>query len=834
MIENGTVVIDGCTISDNNTYLGGGFAIERGHFTMRNSTIARNIATGGIGGGFLNLSSTLIVENCTISNNKAYYRNNSWGGTGGGGIAGRVADSNIIVSNSTITENSGNYGGGILNLGSLAMNNTIVAGNTLLEGDGRDVFALGYYGGYTTMSGGYNLIQDQQFLIFEETTNILGVAAQLGPLRDNGGPSHTHALISGSPAIDAGDPNQNITSNPYDQRGVGFPRVLNGRSCIGAFEPDVSQTGTNFVVNVLDDRDDGVAGTNHCTLREAIRYAPDGATITFSVAGTITLAGVEMVIGKNLSIIGPSDAPGITLSGNNQSRIFSINSAVSVSHLNFTAGNGIGASFSASGGAISIDASRSLNVSNCSFYANSVTGSSGAIRNAGTLNITNSTLHSNSAGAGGGAIRSGGTMVMINCTVTNNSCPGSLGGGGIYTLGNLTLYNSILAGNTAAEGPNLFNTAGNVDYNLIEDTTDSTLSGSNNIVGQSPNLGALAANGGSTRSLALLAGSPAIGAGSNELIPAGVVLDQRGSARIEGGTVDMGAFELDTTLPTLTISGPSQNNAASGSSIEFQLTYSDSNFSHSTLAIESVVMTPTGTASASVGLDSGSGSVRTVTLSEFTGEGSLTITIAAGTGYDRSGNAAPSAGPSDPVVVNATRPAVTINQGSNQTDPTTLATVSFTVHFSQSVDDFTSDDVSLDGSAGASSAIVTGSGNSYEVAISGMTRSGTVIATIEAGVATDAFGNGNLASTSTDNSVHYFSPQQVRSSGTITKSPGGGFDISFLGNPGTEYTIEYSPDLTPDSWLPLRDQTANGLGKILINDNPPPGTPKRFYRLIME
>jgi hypothetical protein len=57
----------------------------------------------------------------------------------------------------------------------------------------------------------------------------------LGPLQDNGGPTATHALLSGSPAINAGDPN--FTPPPLDvQRGPGYPRVSGGRIDIGSFE----------------------------------------------------------------------------------------------------------------------------------------------------------------------------------------------------------------------------------------------------------------------------------------------------------------------------------------------------------------------------------------------------------------------------------------------------------------------------------------------------------------------------------------------------------------------------------------------------------------------
>ncbi|MCE5322929.1 Ig-like domain-containing protein [bacterium] len=100
--------------------------------------------------------------------------------------------------------------------------------------------------------------------------------------------------------------------------------------------------------------------------------------------------------------------------------------------------------------------------------------------------------------------------------------------------------------------------------------------------------------------------------------------------------------------------------------------------------------------------------------------------------------------------------AVTINQASTQTeDPTYTAPINFTVVFSESVSDFTAADVTLGGSAGPLGAVVTGSGTTYNVAVTGMPDSGYVTASIAAGVAHDAAGNPNVASTSTDNSVYY-------------------------------------------------------------------------------
>ena len=83
--------------------------------------------------------------------------------------------------------------------------------------------------------------------IFGGTGNLVATGDQintdpmLGPLQDNGGPTFTHALLPGSIAVDAGDPNFTPPTN-YDQRGPGFSRVYNGRIDIGAFEVQPTPT----------------------------------------------------------------------------------------------------------------------------------------------------------------------------------------------------------------------------------------------------------------------------------------------------------------------------------------------------------------------------------------------------------------------------------------------------------------------------------------------------------------------------------------------------------------------------------------------------------------
>ncbi|HEX8423370.1 MAG TPA: CSLREA domain-containing protein [Pyrinomonadaceae bacterium] len=104
-----------------------------------------------------------------------------------------------------------------------------------------------------------------------------------------------------------------------------------------------------------------------------------------------------------------------------------------------------------------------------------------------------------------------------------------------------------------------------------------------------------------------------------------------------------------------------------------------------------------------------------------------------------------------------TPPSVEINQAEEQADPTNTEPIQFIVNFSEPVVGFGTGDVTLGGTAGATTAEVFDSGDqtTYFVVVSGMTKNGTVIASIPAGVATDAAGNRNTASISRDNTVTY-------------------------------------------------------------------------------
>jgi CSLREA domain-containing protein len=212
---------------------------------------------GGDGGGILNTGRMTLI-NTTVSDNQTGEGGTGTSSTGLGGFGGGIynTSSQLIISNSTITNNRttghfGGSGGGIYSnvVGIGILKNTIVANNSVAKGGARDGEGPDLHGNFTSQD--YNLIEDVSNASISGVTthNITGVDPKLGPLFNNGGPLPTHGLLPGSPALDAGnnanleqdsvdlDGDGNVTESiPFDQRGTGFPRVLNGTVDIGAFE----------------------------------------------------------------------------------------------------------------------------------------------------------------------------------------------------------------------------------------------------------------------------------------------------------------------------------------------------------------------------------------------------------------------------------------------------------------------------------------------------------------------------------------------------------------------------------------------------------------------
>ena len=234
-------------------------------------------------------------------------------------------------------------------------------------------------------------------------------------------------------------------------------------------------------------------------------------------------------------------------------------------------------------------------------------------------------------------------------------------------------------------------------------------------------------------------------------IGAGATLDASGNANAASISADNTVF-YDATPPTMTVEqAAGQVDPTNASSTNFTVVFSEAVTGFGTGDV-----TVDGTAGATTAIVTGGPTTYNVAVSGMTSDGTVTITIAAGVAVDAAGNPnAASTSVDNTVTLDATVPTVTIEQAEQQADPTNVSPTDFTVVFSEPVSGFDSEDVTIAGTAGATTATVTGTGPTYNVAVSGMTSDGTVIVTIAAGVATDAARNPNEASTSVDNVVTF-------------------------------------------------------------------------------
>ncbi|MDQ2630622.1 MAG: DUF11 domain-containing protein [Actinomycetota bacterium] len=198
-----------------------------------------------------------------------------------------------------------------------------------------------------------------------------------------------------------------------------------------------------------------------------------------------------------------------------------------------------------------------------------IEGLGGGIYILGDLTMTNSTVAGNSAESAAGMVMGGGILAaldptdvepskvsILNSTIAGNSV-GATGSGGGLSIFNptptvvteLAVKNTIVAGNTAPAGPNCGSVAMLTSSNNLSNDESCMFTDPGSKQNVDAKLGPLANNGGETETLALLEGSPAIDAGTNDGCPPA---DQRGVTRPQGPSCDIGAFEraLVTTPPT--------------------------------------------------------------------------------------------------------------------------------------------------------------------------------------------------------------------------------------------------------------------------------------------
>ena len=209
-----TVNIDNSTVSNNAATASGGILFNDTDITatINNSTISANSATLYGGGGiYINEGSSLTINQSTISANSAAGTGED---EGGGGIA--IADTSVVT-----------------------ISGSIVSGNTsgLVGAADFGLYESGpsYTGSFTATNSLLGEVDSR--ITANGTNNVTSTNPMLGALADNGGPTKTMALLTGSPAINAGpNPVATFTGNSFDQRGTGYARVVGGLVDIGAFE----------------------------------------------------------------------------------------------------------------------------------------------------------------------------------------------------------------------------------------------------------------------------------------------------------------------------------------------------------------------------------------------------------------------------------------------------------------------------------------------------------------------------------------------------------------------------------------------------------------------
>ena len=246
-----TTTLKGVSIT-NNTETGNGGAgvlVIGGATRLENCLIANNVANGGDGGGIRSGLGTITVINSTITGNRSI-------GSGGGiyNFNGHTTVTNVTITNNR-SDTDGNSsglsdGGGVA--GAVFTRNSIFVGNSM----GSDANPTpNDVADSADPASSFNLIGvcDECGLFNGFNNNQLGINnAGLGPLADNGGPTLTHALLAGSPALDAGNnafvASPTFSGPPFtDQRGAGFNRIIDGPDGdatasvdAGAFEQQVS------------------------------------------------------------------------------------------------------------------------------------------------------------------------------------------------------------------------------------------------------------------------------------------------------------------------------------------------------------------------------------------------------------------------------------------------------------------------------------------------------------------------------------------------------------------------------------------------------------------
>jgi hypothetical protein len=291
IVNDSTLTLNNSTVTGNRADLfdGGGIA-NVGTATLNNSTVSDN-STGYSGGGGISNYGTLTLNNSTVSGNTA--RRTMFGGFAGGITNFAFGSSTVLLLSSTIASNTvigtdrtasqiyngrpnGGTGQGI-----------VQCRNTILSGSGTRPNLAADTGG-TFVSQGYNLSSDDGSGFLTGPGDLTNTDPLLGPLRDNGGPTRTHALLAGSPALTTGDPNE---LGNTDQRGV----LRSGGVNIGAYQA----SATAFLLTAPDTVQSGVP------LDVTVTGVDPFGQVALGYTGTVTFSTTD----PDPTVVLPADYP---------------------------------------------------------------------------------------------------------------------------------------------------------------------------------------------------------------------------------------------------------------------------------------------------------------------------------------------------------------------------------------------------------------------------------------------------------------------------------------------------------------------------------------------
>ncbi len=592
-----------CIITGNTASSTGGGMYNNSSSPVFNSCVISNNITLIDGGGIYNISSSPAFTNCLISGNMA-------GGNGGGMY--NYASSSPVLTNCTISGNRGaNDGGGIHNYdgSNPSVRNTIILGNStgVVDNGTTSVYSYSLVQGLSntangnidatgitaavvfvnpvaaasapTTAGDYKLkigspaIDMGNNAVVTTATDIAGniriqnTTVDLGAYEStpipsvlyvnaaatgsNTGLDWTNAYTSFEDALAVANASTAVDSilvaggtyKPTNQQGGGARdatfaitknglRILGGYSSTGNGTRDIAANPT-ILSGGIGVANDSLDNSYHVMV---LANVPNSATDSLIIEGFTITDG-------NANVVSTISINGQTINRYTGGGIYSnaISSNVSLRQLMINDNNSV-----YGGGMYNLQSTLSLLNSVISNNTANTYGA-GVFNSQVSPTFINCNINSNNAGSfssdGGGGMYNEGTSsltpVIINSTITKN-----YGSGIVNLVSEITVHNSIIFGNSGGYPfeESLFNS--NVTYSLIETFTTSA---NNNIDYTTVTSADIFVN--PANDFRLKAGSPAIDAGSNALVPSGISTDVLGNDRIVGSVVDLGAYEYNAALP---------------------------------------------------------------------------------------------------------------------------------------------------------------------------------------------------------------------------------------------------------------------------------------------